>query len=170
MGEGRGTTRVRRVVAREVLLLYGIAGGAVLLLLGSGFIGVRFMWQTYVISFGVLYSFRLLAFGIQTLRERRGGTGSDVGQAPLVGPGGAGQQSRESANDGDAPPFEQGTLSPREVDVLRLLDAGLGTRAIGKRLFLSQSTVRNHINSIMSKLDSHSRVEALAEARRRRLL
>jgi len=59
-------------------------------------------------------------------------------------------------------------LTSRERDVLRLLTEGLDGAAIARRLFLSPATVRNHIQHILSKLDVHSRVEAVALALRRR--
>ncbi|MDK1038743.1 MAG: LuxR C-terminal-related transcriptional regulator [Actinomycetota bacterium] len=59
-------------------------------------------------------------------------------------------------------------LTPREREVLQLLTEGLDGARIAKRLFLSQATVRNHIQHILAKLGVHSRVEAVAFALRRR--
>jgi DNA-binding CsgD family transcriptional regulator len=61
-------------------------------------------------------------------------------------------------------------LSPRELDVLRLLVAGAGTRTAAERLHVSLATVRNHVQSIFRKLDVHSRLEAVAYANRHRLI
>ncbi len=58
-------------------------------------------------------------------------------------------------------------LTPREREVLQLLTEGLDGSAIAERLFLSQATVRNHIQHILAKLEVHSRVEAVAFALRR---
>lgn len=58
-------------------------------------------------------------------------------------------------------------LTPREREVLQLLTEGLDGTAISKKLFVSQATVRNHIQHILAKLDVHSRVEAVAFALRR---
>jgi DNA-binding NarL/FixJ family response regulator len=57
-------------------------------------------------------------------------------------------------------------LTARENDVLRLLAAGRTTPAIAAELFVSANTVRNHISSILSKLDAHSKLEAVAVAAR----
>jgi DNA-binding NarL/FixJ family response regulator len=57
-------------------------------------------------------------------------------------------------------------LTPREIDVLRLLANGRTTAAIAAELFLSAHTVRNHISSILSKLGAHSKLEAVAVAAR----
>jgi len=55
-------------------------------------------------------------------------------------------------------------LTGREIEVLRLLAAGVGTDDIAKRLNLSRSTVRNHVQNLMPKLGVHSRVEAVVMA------
>ncbi len=61
-------------------------------------------------------------------------------------------------------------LSDRELEVLRLLAAGLSAPEIAARLFIADSTVRSHIKSIYGKLDAHGRVEAIARARSLRLI
>jgi two-component system response regulator DevR len=61
-------------------------------------------------------------------------------------------------------------LTPREHDVLRLLSEGASKEVIGERLFVSPNTVRNHIQSILSKLGAHSRLEAVAVATREGLI
>ena len=55
-------------------------------------------------------------------------------------------------------------LSARELHVLRLLSGGLRTEAIAQRLSLSPNTVRNHVQSILEKLDAHSKLEAVTKA------
>jgi len=61
-------------------------------------------------------------------------------------------------------------LTHRQLEVLGLLAEGLSTNAIAARLTVSHTTVRNHIRSLLGRLGCHSRLEAVAEARRRRLL
>jgi LuxR family maltose regulon positive regulatory protein len=61
-------------------------------------------------------------------------------------------------------------LSEREVEVLRLIVAGLSNRAIAARLYLAVSTVKWYVNTIFSKLDVASRAEAIARARALRLV
>ena len=53
-------------------------------------------------------------------------------------------------------------LSIREVEVLRLAAKGLRNREIGAQLFISENTVRNHIVSLMEKLGTTYRTEAIA--------
>ncbi|MGQ0575079.1 MAG: response regulator [Pseudonocardia sp.] len=58
------------------------------------------------------------------------------------------------------------SLSPREYDVLCALALGQSTRDIATELFLAESTVRSYTKSLLTKLNAHSRIEALATARR----
>ena len=53
-----------------------------------------------------------------------------------------------------------GKLTDREVDVLRMLARGLNNKDISQRLFLSEGTVRNHISSILAKLNVTDRTQA----------
>lgn len=61
-------------------------------------------------------------------------------------------------------------LTPRELEVLRLLCDGIGTRLIAERLFISPSTTRKHIQNILAKMGAHSRLEAVCVALRGRLI
>jgi LuxR family maltose regulon positive regulatory protein len=57
------------------------------------------------------------------------------------------------------------TLTPREVEVLRLVVLGLSNRAIAEQLVISQWTVKSHLTRIYRKLDVASRTQAIARAR-----
>jgi PAS domain S-box-containing protein len=61
-------------------------------------------------------------------------------------------------------------LTRREREVLGLMGRGFNTAAMAHRLHLSRATVRNHVQNILSKLDVHSRLEAVAHGLRHRLL
>jgi two-component system, NarL family, nitrate/nitrite response regulator NarL len=63
-----------------------------------------------------------------------------------------------------------GYLTPRERECLVLLVAGLDTAAIARKLGVSPATVRTHIQSLLTKLGVHSRLEAASFAVRYRLL
>jgi LuxR family maltose regulon positive regulatory protein len=63
-----------------------------------------------------------------------------------------------------------GPLTPRELEVLRLVADGLGDRDIAKRLTVSEHTVHRHVANIHAKLRCSSRAAAVALAHRRDLL
>jgi PAS domain S-box-containing protein len=69
-----------------------------------------------------------------------------------------------------APPTEHPHLTPRQTEVLRLLEQGRSTSQIAEELHLSIETVRNHIRHILRALGVHSRLEAVALTRRDHLL
>lgn len=62
------------------------------------------------------------------------------------------------------------TLSPREIEVLRLLAEGLSNQQISATLFLSQATVKSHLVQIYTKLGVDSRTAAVAAATQRGLI
>ena len=57
-------------------------------------------------------------------------------------------------------------LTPRELEVLRLLAEGLPNKSIAYRLAVSEHTVKFHVNSILGKLGARSRTEAVINATR----
>jgi len=61
-------------------------------------------------------------------------------------------------------------LTPRQLQVLRLLADGIPAKVIATRLGLAEDTVRNHIRAILAALETHSQLEAIAKARRRQLI
>lgn len=61
-------------------------------------------------------------------------------------------------------------LSERELEILRLVAAGLSNNKIMDELFISLSTVKTHLRNIYGKLDVHRRTEAIARAKELALL
>lgn len=71
-----------------------------------------------------------------------------------------------AATQPKAPEYD---LTPREKEVLALMITGLNNPQIAERLIVSQSTVKFHVSSILSKLGVSSRTEAVALAVQHRL-
>jgi DNA-binding NarL/FixJ family response regulator len=61
-------------------------------------------------------------------------------------------------------------LTEREAEVLRLIAAGHSNAEIGKELFVSEATVKTHVNRIFAKTGSRDRSQAVAYAHRRGLV
>jgi DNA-binding CsgD family transcriptional regulator len=61
-------------------------------------------------------------------------------------------------------------LTDRELEILRLLSAGMSTESIARGLSISPTTVRNHVQRIIAKLKVHSRLGAVAEGYARGLI
>ena len=64
-----------------------------------------------------------------------------------------------------ASPAPAVVLTPREIDVLRLVAEGLSNREIGERLHLGEATVKTHLLTAFPKLDARSRTGAVTRAR-----
>jgi DNA-binding CsgD family transcriptional regulator len=89
------------------------------------------------------------------------GGGRVVGIFAIVNPDGAGQP--------EAPPLRE-DLTPRQLEILRALARGTSTAQIAESLHLSRETVRNHVRGILRAFRVHSRLAAVAEARRRNVI
>ncbi|MCX5358447.1 response regulator transcription factor [Streptomyces sp. NBC_00124] len=63
------------------------------------------------------------------------------------------------------PPAVAPALSPREIDILRLVARGRTNREIAAQLYLSEGTVKNHISRILSRLALRDRTQAALRAR-----
>jgi DNA-binding NarL/FixJ family response regulator len=73
----------------------------------------------------------------------------------------------EEARRKDAPPLEEmlpEVLSPREVEVLHLMAGGKTNHQIARELFVSVSTVKKHVHSVLTKLGASDRTQAIVKA------
>jgi DNA-binding NarL/FixJ family response regulator len=75
------------------------------------------------------------------------------------------QQLRAPAPRAAAPTLPDG-LTPREVEVLRLIAEGLSNAEIAAQLVVSEATVKTHINNIFSKAELRDRAQAVVYAMR----
>ena len=101
--------------------------------------------------------------GIRTLRSG-GSLVSPTMAASLM------RQFASLARHDDDPESSGARLTEREREVLVHVARGMGNREIAKTLFISENTVKNHVRSILEKLQLHSRVEAAMYAVRERLV
>jgi len=56
-------------------------------------------------------------------------------------------------------------LSPREIEILKIVATGASNREIAEQLFISEGTVKNHLSSILSKLGVRDRMQAILRAK-----
>ncbi len=80
-----------------------------------------------------------------------------------LGMAGLAAKARRLAGGPIAPPSPAG-LSPREVEVLRLLAEGRSSREVGRELVLTVRTVERHITNIYRKIGAHNRAQATSFA------
>jgi DNA-binding NarL/FixJ family response regulator len=76
------------------------------------------------------------------------------------------QQLRTGQPHAKPAPTLPDDLTPREADVLRLIAQGLNNREIADRLFVTEATVKTHINNLFSKIGVRDRAQAVVYAMR----
>jgi ATP/maltotriose-dependent transcriptional regulator MalT len=92
---------------------------------------------------------------------------ADYAEHPPAGPVDASTPGPRTARTGHK---DAAGLTARELEVLRLVAAGLNNQDIAERLFLSDHTIHRHVANIFTKLSVSSRAAAVAQAARRGLL
>ncbi len=130
----------------EEALALAEPGGFVRLFVDMGYLMAELLSEVAAREFRPVYARRLLAAFPAEQRETQPIPGP-VSDRPLVEP-----------------------LTPRELDVLRLIAEGLSNQEIGARLFLALDTVKGHNRRIFEKLEVQRRTEAIARARKLGLL
>ncbi|MBU6454594.1 MAG: response regulator transcription factor [Cyanobacteria bacterium REEB67] len=104
----------------------------------------------------------------------RGFAADDVAHAQVSGDSHEERSSALAVED-DCAPEEMDRpapepLSPRELEVLRLIVAGLSNQEIADKLFISLATAKTHVRNILNKLAVDDRTQAAVHAMRRRLV
>ena len=62
-------------------------------------------------------------------------------------------------------PPELAELTPRELEVLKLIAVGANNREIAQQLYISEGTVKNHVTNILNRLNLRDRTQAAILAR-----
>jgi ATP/maltotriose-dependent transcriptional regulator MalT len=70
----------------------------------------------------------------------------------------------------DSARLEQLGITPRELEILELIAAGMSTREIAEKLFVSENTVKTHSSRLFEKLDARRRTQAVQRAKEARLI
>ena len=100
----------------------------------------------------------------QDLQELVGAIRAARAGEALISPAVLGRLLPQLRHRDEAP--KASAITPREMDVLRLIVEGKSNQAIADDLFVSVHTVRNHVQSILTKLGVNSKLEAIAAATR----
>lgn len=151
---------LRRRMVRE-LLLYGLFSGVLILivnLLEYRFLVVERSVQLYGVAVAVLFVGLGIWLGL-TLKRRKEEAARASEALAAAGP---------FARDEER--VQQLGITPRELEMLGLIANGLSNREIAERLFISENTVKTHLNRLFDKLGAKRRTQAVQLGKSLRLI
>jgi DNA-binding CsgD family transcriptional regulator len=150
-----GPLRVNKTV-----ILYGVLGGvliSLLKLIEYRFLVLQHSLEIYGGIVAVIFSALGIWLGLKLTRTRETVVVREV-QVPVEVPVGA-AFTRNQAR------LEQLGITPRELEILEALAAGLSNREIAERLFVSENTVKTHAARLFDKLSARRRTQAVQLAK-----
>ena len=149
-----------RRAARDILL-YGAGGGLLIVVLKwtqYRFLVLAYSLEIYVGLIAALFAAVGVWLGWTLTRKKSATSAQELpGQpaAPFVA---------------DETRLSQLAITPRELEILGLIAAGLSNREIAQRLFVSENTVKTHSSRLFDKLGAKRRTQAVQLGKAARLL
>ncbi len=148
-------------LVRRTVLLYGLLAG--LLIAGLKAIEYRYLVVEHSIEIygglvALLFSLLGIWLGLRITRPKPAVVVREVlvpSAAPFVV---------------NAARLEQLGVTPRELEILEAIAAGLSNREIAERLFVSENTVKTHSSRLFDKLDARRRTQAVQRAKQAGLI
>jgi NarL family two-component system response regulator LiaR len=159
--------RPARLRALGTIALYGVVGGvliAVLKVTEYRFLVVEHSVEIYGGLVAALFSGLGIWLGLRLTR----GKGQPDSQVSEEGRGAPAPAEADFA--ADASRLAEFGLTPRELEILGLIAAGLSNREIAERLFVSENTVKTHSSRLFDKLGAKRRTQAVLLAKQARLI
>jgi two-component system, NarL family, response regulator LiaR len=157
---------------KRILLRYGLLGGlltALLQLIDYRFLVLERSVEIYGGLVALLFSCLGIGLGL-TLARRRSATAGTAGTAGVAAPAPA---ALAAGHEPFCPDVERQAalgITSRELQILELIAAGLSTREIAGRLFVSENTVKTHSARLFRKLSARRRTQAVHNAKRAGLI
>jgi len=149
---------------KKTVILYGILGGvliAALKLVEYRFLVLEHSIEIYGGIVALLFATLGIWLGLRLTRTRETVVVREVPvrvEVRVPGPAG-GPFVRDAAR------LEQLGITPRELDILEAMAAGLSNREIAERLFVSENTVKTHAVRLFAKLSARRRTQAVQLAK-----
>ena len=145
---------------KKTILLYGLLGGV--LIAGLKFIEYRFLVVEHSIEIyggivALLFSVLGIWLGLKLTRTRETVVVREVPvEVPVRAP---------EPFVADAARARELGITPREMEILEAIAAGLSTREIAAKLFVSENTVKTHSSRLFDKLNARRRTQAVQLAK-----
>ena len=139
---------------KKTILLYGILGG--LLIVALRLVEYRFLVLEHSLEiYGGIIALIFAALGIWLgLKLTRTRETVVVREVPVAGPFTRNEERLEELG-----------ITPRELEILEAMAAGMSNREIGERLFVSENTVKTHAARLFDKLSAQRRTQAVQRAK-----
>lgn len=138
---------------RKHVLLYGILGGLLILLLKAieyRYLVIERSVEIYAGLIAAIFAATGIWLGLKLTQPRERVVVREV-EVPVA----ANPFSRNEQK------IQQLGLTPRELEILELMAAGLSNREIGEKIFVSENTVKTHSRHVFDKLGARRRTEAV---------
>ena len=148
---------------KKTILVYGILGGvliALLKLVEYRFLVLEHSLEIYGGIVALLFSAVGIWLGLKLTRTRETVIVREVPvhvEVPVPMPAGPFERN--------ATRLEQLGITPRELEILEAMAAGLSNREIAERLFVSENTVKTHAARLFDKLSARRRTQAVQRAK-----
>jgi DNA-binding CsgD family transcriptional regulator len=146
---------------KKTILVYGILGGVLIAVLKTveyRFLVLEHSLEIYGGIVALLFSALGIWLGLKLTRTRETVV---VREVPVPVP------SPFTRNDAR---LEKLGITPRELEILEALAAGLSNREIAERLFVSENTVKTHAARLFGKLSARRRTQAVQRAKEEGLI
>jgi two-component system, NarL family, response regulator LiaR len=147
---------------KKTVLVYGLLGGvliAVLKMVEYRFLVVEHSLEIYGGIVALLFSALGIWLGLKLTRETVVVREVPVPVEVLVPAPAGGAFARDEAR------VKQLGITPRELEILEAMAAGLSNREIAERLFVSENTVKTHAARLFGKLSAQRRTQAVQRAK-----
>jgi NarL family two-component system response regulator LiaR len=146
---------------KKTVLLYGLLGGvliAVLKIVEYRYLVLEHSLEIYGGIVALLFSGLGIWLGLKLTRTRETVVVREV-PVPVTGPFERDEKRREQLG-----------ITPREIEIMEAMAAGLSNREIAERLFVSENTVKTHAARLFDKLSAQRRTQAVQRAKEARLI
>jgi two-component system, NarL family, response regulator LiaR len=143
------------LVVKKAVLVYGLAGA--LLIVALRLVEYRFLVREHSVQiYGALVASLFAGLGIwlgvTLTKEKRAATTTL-------------QQTGDHPFTANAEKIQSLGITPRELEILKLIADGMSTREIATTLFVSENTVKTHASRLFGKLDVNRRTKAVQVAK-----
>ena len=147
---------------KKTVLLYGIPGGvliSLLKLIEYRFLVIEHSMEIYGGLIALLFASLGIWLGLKLTRTRETVVVREVPVRVEVPVPSSAAFKRNEAR------IQQLGITPREMEILEVMAAGLSNREIAERLFVSENTVKTHAARLFDKLSARRRTQAVQHAK-----